>query len=110
MSIATTKFSVILWGLAQLLQFQSKRHPAFLARLKERNMTFQLLARDEGTARWYKLEGGRVRKLRHTRSAPAGEIGNEDVAVKVKLGLVENDPSARPAFAAVEGAVEFAAE
>ena len=35
---AATKFSLILFGLAQLLKYASWRYPAFRARLKERNL------------------------------------------------------------------------
>src|SRR4030081_2260160 len=60
MSIATAKFSLILWGLAQVLKFTAWRHPAFRARLKERNLVAQLTARDEETGRWYEIRDGRV--------------------------------------------------
>ena len=39
MTIATMKFSVILWGLAQALKLAAWRHPAFRDRLKERNLS-----------------------------------------------------------------------
>jgi len=52
MTIATMKFSVILWGLAQALKLAAWRHPAFRDRLKERNLVAQIKARDEETGRW----------------------------------------------------------
>ncbi len=54
------KFSLILWGLAQLLKYAAWRFPAFLARLKERNLVAQIKARDEEIGRWYAIRDGRV--------------------------------------------------
>ena len=47
MSFATTKLSLILFALAQMLKVQAWRHPGFRARLKERNLVAQILARGE---------------------------------------------------------------
>ena len=60
MSVASMKFAVILWGLAQVLKFMAWRHPGFRLRLKERNLVAQVKARDEGTGRWYEIRDGRV--------------------------------------------------
>ena len=46
MTFSTIKLSLILFGLAQLLRYKSFRHPAFRARLKERDLVAQVLARD----------------------------------------------------------------
>ena len=54
------KFSVILWGLAQLLKYAAWRFPAFRARLKERNLVAQIKARDEEIGRWYAIRDGKV--------------------------------------------------
>ena len=60
MSVASMKFAVILWGLAQVLKFMAWRHPVFRLRLKERNLVAQVKARDEGTGRWYEIRDGKV--------------------------------------------------
>src|ERR1051325_7940166 len=60
MTIATVKFSAILWGLAQSLKLAARRHPAFRDRLKEKNLVAQIKARDEETGRWYALRDGKV--------------------------------------------------
>ena len=67
MSLATLKFQTVLFGLAQLLKFTARRHPAFAARLKERNLTAQMLARDEEVGRWFTIKDGVItsRKGRH---------------------------------------------
>ena len=49
--LSAMKFKIILWGMAQLLAYAAWRHPAFRARLKERNLLAQLKARDEEIGR-----------------------------------------------------------
>ena len=58
--LSAMKFSLILWGLAQLLKYAAWRHPAFRARLKERNLVAQIKARDEEIGRWYAIRDGKV--------------------------------------------------
>ena len=54
MALATVKLSTILFALAQTLKYVARKHPEFRARLKERNLAAQILARDEGTGRWFR--------------------------------------------------------
>src|SRR5258705_2387299 len=58
--LSAMKFKIILWGMAQLLVYAAWRHPAFRARLKERNLVAQLKARDEEIGRWYAIRDGKV--------------------------------------------------
>src|SRR5437763_3589779 len=58
--LSVMKFRIILLGLAQLLKYTAWRYPAFLARLKERNLVAQLKARDEEIGRWYAIRDGVV--------------------------------------------------
>ena len=51
--LSAMKFEIILWGMAQLLKYAAWRYPAFRARLKERNLVAQIMARDEEIGRWY---------------------------------------------------------
>ena len=55
------KFSLILYGLVLLLKYSARKYPAFRERLRERNLTAQILACDEGTGRWYTFANGRVK-------------------------------------------------
>src|SRR5215471_3858884 len=61
MSAATTRFSIILWGFAQLMKQQARRHQKFRERLRERNLVAQLKARDEEVGRWFEVRDGKVR-------------------------------------------------
>ena len=58
--LSAMKFKIILWGMAQLLAYAAWRHPAFRARLKERNLVGQVKARDEEIGRWYAIRDGKV--------------------------------------------------
>jgi trimethylamine-N-oxide reductase (cytochrome c) len=71
------KFAVVLFGLAQLLRFAAWRYPSFAARLKERNLTAQIKARDEGTGRWIEFCDGRIK-------SGAGLHPNPDVTLFFK--------------------------
>ena len=57
---AALKFSVILFGLAQLLKYAAWRYPTYRARLKERNLVAQIKARDGEIGRWYAIRDGKV--------------------------------------------------
>ncbi len=59
-SFSAIKFTLILWGLAQLLKWTAWRYPAFAARLKERNLVALIKARDEEIGRWYAIRDGKV--------------------------------------------------
>ena len=56
MNLGALKLSLILFGLSLMLKFQAWRHPAFRARLKERNLTAQIMARDEEIGRWFEFK------------------------------------------------------
>jgi trimethylamine-N-oxide reductase (cytochrome c) len=75
--ISTTKFSAVLWGLAQVLRITARRHPAFAARLKERNLVAEIIARDEEIGRWYALTDGKL-------SSGRGRHANPDVVIAFK--------------------------
>ena len=48
MTIAETKFSFVLFALAQVLRHTARNYPVFADRLKERNLVAQVNARDGG--------------------------------------------------------------
>ena len=60
MNFAALKLSIILLGLSWMLKFQAWRHPAYRARLKEKNLTAQFIARDEEIGRWFRFQDGRI--------------------------------------------------
>ena len=70
MPIPTVTFPIILFGLAQLLKHARRRHPAFRARLKERNLVAQIKARDEEIGRWFEIRDGKIASRRGLHAKP----------------------------------------
>src|SRR6202790_1141093 len=77
MTFSTIKLSLILFGLAQLLKLKAFRHAAFRARLKQRNMVAQIMARDEETGRWFAIKDGTI-------TSGAGLHPNPDIKLMFK--------------------------
>jgi trimethylamine-N-oxide reductase (cytochrome c) len=80
-----TKFSVILFGLAQLLKFTAKRHPAFARRLKEKNITVQMRTADKSIGRWFKFENGKVTSRAGIHPHPDVTISFKDERIAAEL-------------------------
>jgi trimethylamine-N-oxide reductase (cytochrome c) len=70
MSVSTLKFSTILLGFSQVLKFSARRYPEFRARVAERDLVAQMVARDEEVGRWYELRGGKVRSRKGMHPNP----------------------------------------
>src|ERR1700690_625737 len=85
MSVATTKFSVILWGFSQLMKLQARRHEKFRDRLRERNLVAQIKARDEETGRWIEVRDGKVRTGAGFHKAPDITLGFKNAALGASL-------------------------
>lgn len=75
MNIIGIKFSLILWGLAQLLRFVALRYPKFRERLRERDLVAQIVARDEGIGRWIEFRKGTIRSRRGKHPNPDITLG-----------------------------------
>jgi len=84
MSIATGKFKVILFGLSKALPLAAKFYPAYAERLTERNLTAQIMARDEEVGRWFRIKNGRV-------TSGAGIHANPDVTIAFKNATLGAD-------------------
>ena len=85
MTFSTIKLSLILFGLAQLLKFQAFRHAAFRARLKERNLVAQIMARDEETGRWFEFKDGTITSGAGLHPAPDIKLMFKNAAWGAKL-------------------------
>ena len=77
MMFATTRLSLILFGLSLLLKYKARRHEAFWQRIKERNFVAQIMTRDEEIGRWFEFQ------RRHDRSG-AGLHAKPDVQADVQ--------------------------
>src|SRR5215813_2652739 len=85
MSVATMKFSAVLWGFAQLMKLQARRHEKFRNRLRERNLVAQIKARDEEVGRWFQLRNGIVRSGAGFHKAPDITLAFKDAALAASL-------------------------
>ena len=77
MNLGALKLAIILFGLSLLLKFQAWRHPAYRARLKEKNLTAQFIARDEEIGRWFRFTDGKV-------TSGSGVLKDADVTVALQ--------------------------
>ena len=75
------KFSIILFFLPVGLKFTGRRHPAFAAWLKQRNLVAQIKARDEGIGRWISIRDGKI-------SSGRGMHANPDVTLSFKNATI----------------------
>src|ERR1700730_16195507 len=85
MTFSTIKLSFILFGLSLLLKLQAFRHAAFRARLKERNLVAQIMARDEETGRWFAFKDGKITSGAGLHSAPDIKLMFKNAAVGAAL-------------------------
>ena len=85
MLLATSRFSSLLWGLALLLKYKAWRHPAFRARLRERNLVAQIKARDEEAGRWFKVTNGVVTSGAGLHPSPDVVLAFKNAALGVEL-------------------------
>src|SRR5436853_1936470 len=79
------KFSLILWGLSQLLKYAAWRYPVFRARLKERNLVAQFKARDEEIGRWFAIRDGRITSGAGLRSDAQVTVAFKNAALGADL-------------------------
>src|SRR6516225_11143290 len=85
MTFSTIKLSLILFGLARLLQYKAWRHPKFRARIKERNFVAQIMARDEECGRWFEFRNGRVRSRSGLHPKPDCKLMFKNAGVGARL-------------------------
>ena len=70
MRLSSLTFPTILFGFAQVLKLAARRHPAFRARVAERNLVAQIKARDEEIGRWYEFRNGKITSGRGLHTEP----------------------------------------
>src|ERR1700676_2569898 len=85
MSIATAKFSVVLWGFAQAMKAQARRHPKFRERLWERDLIAQIKARDEEVGRWIEVRAGKVASGAGVHPKPDITLAFKNAAIGASL-------------------------
>ncbi len=85
MALETTRFDVALWGLGVLMKRAARKHPAFAARVAERDIVAQIALRDGTRGRHFILRGGRVSSRRGLRADADVTLVFETAATAVRL-------------------------
>jgi molybdopterin guanine dinucleotide-containing S/N-oxide reductase-like protein len=85
MMFATTRLSLILFGLSLLLKYKAWRHEAFWRRLKERNFVAQIMTRDEEIGRWFEFRDGVIRSGAGLHPKPDCKLMFKNAAVGASL-------------------------
>jgi len=85
MSLAATRFSVLLFGLVHALRLQARRYPEFAKRLAEKNFTAQIATADKAIGRWYTFKDGRVLSKRGMHASPDITITVSSAEVGARL-------------------------
>lgn len=80
-----TRFALTLFGLTLLMRFARWYSPEFAARLKERNLVAQIVARDEGTGRWLEIRGGKIRSGAGRHPKPDITLAFKNVTIGASL-------------------------
>ena len=78
-------FSFILFAMSVALKFTRWRYPAFAARLKERNLVAQIIARDEGCGRWISIQDGAITSGGGIHPKPDITLAFKNAALGVNL-------------------------
>ena len=85
MMLSRLKFSFILFVLPLVLKFTARRHPAFAARLKQRNLVAQIKARDEGIGRWISIRDGEISSGRGMHAKPDVTLSFKNATIGASL-------------------------
>ena len=85
MLLATTRLSLILFGLSLLLKYKARRHDAFWKRVKERNFVAQIMTRDEEIGRWFEFRDGTIRSGAGLHAKPDCKLMFKSAAVGASL-------------------------
>ena len=83
--MGATKFSLILFGLAQTLKIQARRYPAFAERLKEKNFTAQMRTKDGKAGRYFTFKDGKVISRKGLHPNPEVDLIFKDAKTAVGL-------------------------
>jgi trimethylamine-N-oxide reductase (cytochrome c) len=68
-----------------VLKFTARRHPAFAARLKQRNLVAQIKARDEGIGRWISFRDGKISSGRGMHAKPDVTLSFKNATIGASL-------------------------
>ncbi len=89
------KFPLILYGLDRLLKHTARKHAAFRARLKEKDLVAQIKVMDDSQGRTFFFEGGKVRSKRGIHPSPDVTLAFKTAALGARLMMPPLDFAAQ---------------
>ncbi|MCZ7664628.1 MAG: molybdopterin-dependent oxidoreductase [Thermoleophilia bacterium] len=91
MALAERQFAMTLLGLDFLLKRAARRHPEFAARLREKDLTAQIMLRDGSQGRYFIIKRGAVSSKAGLHPRPDMAMVFDTAAVAVKLMKPKRD-------------------
>jgi molybdopterin guanine dinucleotide-containing S/N-oxide reductase-like protein len=85
MTFEHKKFDVILYALAKMINYTSRKYQTYASHLKEKNLIAQIKLRDNTQGRYYVFRDGRVSSTRGIHPAPDLVISFETAAVAARV-------------------------
>ena len=85
MNVHQLKFSVLLFGLLQMIRYKAGQHPKFAARLKEKNFTAQMKTIDNEVGRIFTFRDGKIESKRGIHPSPDICVGLATAELGVRL-------------------------
>ncbi len=85
------KFSLVLFGLDQVLKRTARKYPAFRARLAEKDLVAQIKVMDDSQGRHFTFKGGKVRSRRGIHPSPDVTLAFKTAELAVRLMVPPSD-------------------
>jgi len=87
MKLSNQAFSIILFGLKQMLRRAARKYPSFKNRLKEKNFTAQIKVMDNSEGRYFTFSDGNIISKRGIHPSPEVSMNFSSAGLAFKLLL-----------------------
>lgn len=85
MAFEKKQFDVILFALEKVMRLTARNHPAYAARLKEKNLIAQMKLRDNSQGRFFKFLDGRVTSETGIHPHPDVTMSFDNAAIAARI-------------------------
>lgn len=85
MAFDKKQFDVIMFALDKVMRLTARRHPAYAARLKEKNLIAQMKLRDNSQGRFFKFLDGRVTSATGIHPHPDVTMSFDTATIAAKI-------------------------
>jgi trimethylamine-N-oxide reductase (cytochrome c) len=85
MKLSNQAFSIILFGLKQMLRRAARKYPSFKNRLKEKNFTAQIKVMDNSEGRYFTFSDGNIISKRGIHPSPEVSMNFSSAGLAFKL-------------------------